>query len=232
MVGAGATVWFTGLSGSGKSTVAAAVEKRLVDEGRPAYRLDGDNLRTGLNADLGFSRAGREENVRRAAEVAGLFADAGLVAIVALISPYRTGRELARRIHEQAGLPFVEVYMATPRRRVRRPRPEGPLRPGRGRGDRLVHRGRRPLRAAGEAGADRRVGHAARGRDRSCAWCSEAVGAAESDLLPVIASGPLIALACDGAQWGPVVSRRAGRRGFHVGRTHEQPSIVLRRPPY
>ncbi len=109
----GATIWFTGLSGSGKSTVASAVEKRLVEAGRPAYRLDGDNLRTGLNADLGFSRAGREENVRRAAEVAGLFADAGLVAIVALISPYRTGRLLARRIQEQAGLPFVEVYMAT-----------------------------------------------------------------------------------------------------------------------
>jgi adenylyl-sulfate kinase len=109
----GATVWFTGLSGSGKSTVASAVEKRLMDDGRPAYRLDGDNLRIGLNADLGFSRAGREENVRRAAEVAGLFADAGLVAIVALISPYRTGRDLARRIHLQAGLPFVEVYMAT-----------------------------------------------------------------------------------------------------------------------
>lgn len=109
----GATVWFTGLSGSGKSTVASAVENRLTEAGRPAYRLDGDNLRIGLNADLGFSRAGREENVRRAGEVAGLFADAGLVAIVALISPYRTGRDLARRIHLQAGLPFVEVYMAT-----------------------------------------------------------------------------------------------------------------------
>jgi bifunctional enzyme CysN/CysC len=109
----GAIVWFTGLSGSGKSTVAAAVEKELVDAGRVAYRLDGDNLRTGLSADLGFSRAGREENVRRAAEVAHLFADAGLVAIVALISPYRTGRLLARRIQEDAGLPFVEVYMAT-----------------------------------------------------------------------------------------------------------------------
>ncbi len=109
----GATVWFTGLSGSGKSTVASAVEKQLIERGTPAYRLDGDNLRTGLSADLGFSRAGREENVRRAAEVAHLFADAGLVSIVALISPYQTGRLLARRIHENAGLPFVEVYMAT-----------------------------------------------------------------------------------------------------------------------
>jgi len=109
----GATIWFTGLSGSGKSTVAAAVEKRLVEAGRSAYRLDGDNLRTGLNRDLGFSRPGREENIRRAAEVACLFADAGLVAVVALISPYRDARRAARRLHEEAALPFVEVYMAT-----------------------------------------------------------------------------------------------------------------------
>jgi adenylyl-sulfate kinase len=108
----GATLWFTGLSGSGKSTVAAAAEHRLVEEGRSAYRLDGDNLRTGLNGDLGFSREDRNENVRRAAEVALLFADAGVVAVVALISPYAESRWRARRLHEQAGLPFVEVYMA------------------------------------------------------------------------------------------------------------------------
>ncbi len=110
----GATLWLTGLSGSGKSTLAVAVEQRLVAEGRNAYRLDGDNLRTGLNGDLGFSRDDREENVRRAAEVACLFADAGLVAIVALISPYAESRLRARQLHEQAGLPFVEVYMAAP----------------------------------------------------------------------------------------------------------------------
>lgn len=109
----GATIWCTGLSGSGKSTLAAAVEKRLVESGRPAYRLDGDNLRSGLNRDLDFTRAGREENVRRAAEVACLFADAGLVAVVALISPYRKARLEARRLHDEAGIPFVEVYMAT-----------------------------------------------------------------------------------------------------------------------
>lgn len=112
--GGGATLWFTGLSGSGKSTVASAVEQRLVESGRAAYRLDGDNLRTGINADLGFSRAERLENCRRVAEVARLFADAGLVAIVAIISPYAESRELARRIHAGAGLPFVEVFMATP----------------------------------------------------------------------------------------------------------------------
>jgi bifunctional enzyme CysN/CysC len=112
--GPGATVWFTGLSGSGKSTVAAALERRLVAGGRAAYRLDGDNLRTGINADLGFSREERLENCRRVAEVARLFADASVVAVVAVISPYAESRRLARRIHAEAGLPFVEVFMATP----------------------------------------------------------------------------------------------------------------------
>ena len=113
MLGArGATLWLTGLSGSGKSTLATAVEHRLVVSGRPAYRLDGDNLRTGLNGDLGFSRDAREENSRRVAEVARLFADAGLVAIVALISPYAESRLHARRLHEVAELPFIEVYLA------------------------------------------------------------------------------------------------------------------------
>ena len=112
--GGGATLWFTGLSGSGKSTVATAVEQRLVASGRAAYRLDGDNLRSGINADLGFSREDRLENCRRVAEVARLFADASVVAIVAVISPYEESRELARRIHAEAGLPFVEIFMATP----------------------------------------------------------------------------------------------------------------------
>lgn len=107
----GATVWFTGLSGSGKSTLAAAVELELVRSGRAAYRLDGDNLRTGLNSDLDFTRDGREENVRRVSEVAYLFADSGVVALVALISPYRSAREHARRIHESSGVPFIEVHM-------------------------------------------------------------------------------------------------------------------------
>jgi len=108
----GATLWFTGLSGSGKSTLATAVEQYLIHEGRAAYRLDGDNLRTGLNADLGFSREAREENCRRVAEVACLFADAGLVSVVAIISPYAESRAKARQIHADAGLPFVEVYLA------------------------------------------------------------------------------------------------------------------------
>jgi adenylyl-sulfate kinase len=112
--GRGATVWFTGLSGAGKSTLARAVEERLVAAGRPCYRLDGDDLRTGLNADLGFTPHARAENVRRVAEVAYLFADAGLVALVSLISPYASGRRHARERHESSGLRFVEVYVATP----------------------------------------------------------------------------------------------------------------------
>src|SRR6478735_4823055 len=110
----GATVWLTGLSGSGKSTVAVSLERLLVAAGRPAYRLDGDNLRHGLNADLGFSTEDRDENVRRAGEVARLLADAGVVAIVPLISPYRTGRDRARAVHDEAGVPFVEVFVDTP----------------------------------------------------------------------------------------------------------------------
>jgi bifunctional enzyme CysN/CysC len=110
----GATLWFTGLSGSGKSSVAVAVERLLVAEGRAAYLLDGDNLRHGLNGDLGFSAADRDENVRRASEVARLFTDAGIVALVPLISPYRAGRDRARAAHAIAGLPFAEVFVDTP----------------------------------------------------------------------------------------------------------------------
>jgi bifunctional enzyme CysN/CysC len=108
----GATVWLTGLSGSGKSTLACELEQRLVRAGRPAYRLDGDNLRTGLNGDLGFTREDREENCRRVGEVARLLADAGLIAIAAVISPYADSRRRVRELHAKAGLRFVEVYLA------------------------------------------------------------------------------------------------------------------------
>jgi bifunctional enzyme CysN/CysC len=110
----GATVWLTGLSGSGKSTVAVEVERLLVAAGRAAYVLDGDNLRHGLNADLGFSAADRTENIRRVGEVARLFADAGVVAVVPVISPYRADRDRVRAIHDEAGLPFLEVCVDTP----------------------------------------------------------------------------------------------------------------------
>jgi len=110
----GATVWFTGLSGSGKSTVAAICEQRLLEAGRPAYLLDGDNLRHGLNGDLGFSAEDRSENIRRVGEVARLFADAGVVALVPVISPYRADREHARSAHRDVALPFFEVFVDTP----------------------------------------------------------------------------------------------------------------------
>ena len=110
----GATVWFTGLSGSGKSSVAAALEQLLTQHGRPAYVLDGDNLRHGLNADLGFTAADRTENIRRVGEVARLFADAGVVALVPVISPYAADRARARAIHAAVGLPFLEVFVDTP----------------------------------------------------------------------------------------------------------------------
>jgi len=108
------TLWLTGLSGSGKSTVAVELERQLIASGKPAYLLDGDNLRFGLNGDLGFSAEDRDENVRRVAHVARLFADAGVVAIVPLISPYRAARQLARNLHAAAGLPFAEIFVDTP----------------------------------------------------------------------------------------------------------------------
>lgn len=112
--GQGATVWLTGLSGSGKSTIASALEEALVAAGRAAYRLDGDNIRHGLNADLGFSAEDRAENVRRVGEVARLFADAGVVAIVPVISPYRSDRQQVRQIHDAADVPYIEVFVDTP----------------------------------------------------------------------------------------------------------------------
>ncbi|MPZ54429.1 MAG: adenylyl-sulfate kinase [Acidimicrobiia bacterium] len=112
--GSGATVWMTGLSASGKSTIAALLEERLIASGRASYRLDGDNIRQGLNGDLGFSPEDRTENIRRVGEVARLFADAGVVAIVPVISPYASDRQRVRDIHATAGLSFLEVFVDTP----------------------------------------------------------------------------------------------------------------------
>ena len=110
----GGTVWLTGLSGSGKSTVAVALERALSARGCIAYRLDGDNIRHGLNSNLGFSADDRTENIRRIGEVARLFADAGLITIASFISPYRTDRAQVRRLHDEADLPFVEVFVDVP----------------------------------------------------------------------------------------------------------------------
>jgi adenylyl-sulfate kinase len=121
----GVTVWMTGLPASGKSTVAAAIEARALAGGRSAYVLDGDNLRHGLNGDLGFSASDRAENVRRTAEVAALLADAGVLVLVALVSPYRADREAARAAHARLGLPFLEVHVATSLEECERRDPKG-----------------------------------------------------------------------------------------------------------
>jgi adenylylsulfate kinase len=110
----GATLWFTGLSGSGKSTIAFTLEHALVQRGRLAYVLDGDNIRHGLNKNLGFSAADREENIRRIGEVAKLFADAGVITMASFISPYRKDRDVVRALHVEAKVPFLEIHLATP----------------------------------------------------------------------------------------------------------------------
>jgi adenylylsulfate kinase len=129
----GCTLWFTGLSGSGKSTIAFTLEHALIQRGHVTYVLDGDNIRFGLNAGpkillekrgyaessakrfgLGFSAEDREENIRRIGEVAKLFADAGLIAITSFISPYRKDRDRCRALHVDGNLPFIEIHVSTP----------------------------------------------------------------------------------------------------------------------
>jgi adenylylsulfate kinase len=110
----GATLWFTGLSASGKSTIAFTLEHALVQQGRLAYVLDGDNIRHGLNKNLGFSAADREENIRRIGEVAKLFADCGVITMTSFISPYRKDRDTVRALHEAGQMPFIEVHVNTP----------------------------------------------------------------------------------------------------------------------
>jgi adenylylsulfate kinase len=113
----GATLWFTGLSGSGKSTIACALEQVLVQRGVHCYRLDGDNIRLGLNRNLGFSAEDRTENIRRIGEVAKLFADSGCIALTSFISPYRADREAARAAHEKdpvGAIPFLEIFVDAP----------------------------------------------------------------------------------------------------------------------
>lgn len=100
----GCTVWLTGFSGAGKTSIAFELERFLVSRGIPAYGLDGDNIRTGLNKNLGFSQTDREENIRRVAEVAKLFADSGVVAICSFVSPFADDREMARTIHKSCDL--------------------------------------------------------------------------------------------------------------------------------
>jgi len=121
----GATIWFTGLPASGKSTIAAALERELLARDRHAYLIDGDNVRHGLSGDLGFDAGDRSENVRRVAHVARLFADAGTLALVSLVSPARADRENARRLHDAADLAFLEVFVDTPVEECARRDPKG-----------------------------------------------------------------------------------------------------------
>ena len=121
----GATVWLTGLPAAGKSTIAGALEERLVRQGISALRLDGDNLRHGLNGNLGFDPADRAENVRRTAHVARLLAEAGTIAIVSLVSPFVADRKLAREIHERDDVQFIEVFVDTPLIECERRDPKG-----------------------------------------------------------------------------------------------------------
>lgn len=107
----GVTIWFTGLSGSGKSTVAVALEKALHSLGKLSYRLDGDNIRLGINKNLGFSAQDRTENIRRIGEISKLYCDTGIITLNSFISPYREDREQVRRIHEEGGYNFIEVHV-------------------------------------------------------------------------------------------------------------------------
>ena len=110
----GATLWFTGLSGSGKSTVAVALEGALYEAGRLSYRLDGDNVRLGINKNLGFSAEDRTENIRRIGEIAKLFVDTGVIALSSFVSPYREDRDTVRQLQEEAGMDFIEVFVDVP----------------------------------------------------------------------------------------------------------------------
>lgn len=119
----GLVVWFTGLSGSGKSTIAVEVEKKLMDAGRAAYLLDGDNIRCGINSDLGFTDEDRNENIRRISEIAALFQDAGMITLVSFISPFRAMREFARQRAGEGN--FIEVYVSTDFETCRKRDPKG-----------------------------------------------------------------------------------------------------------
>jgi adenylylsulfate kinase len=121
----GVTIWLTGLSASGKSTIAAALEQHLLHLHKFAYRLDGDNIRFGLNRDLGFDEKSRNENIRRISEVSKLFADSGCIAITAFISPYRADRDIAKDLHNKSGIPFIEVFVDAPLQVVEQRDPKG-----------------------------------------------------------------------------------------------------------
>ena len=110
----GATLWFTGLSGSGKSTVAVALEKALMEKGHLCYRLDGDNIRLGINKNLGFSAEDRTENIRRIGEISKLFVDTGVIVLSSFVSPYRADRDIVRELHDAGEMDFLEIFVDVP----------------------------------------------------------------------------------------------------------------------
>lgn len=121
----GLTIWFTGLSASGKSTLASVLEQHLLHLGISSYRLDGDNIRFGLNKDLGFGPKDRTENIRRIAEVAKLFADSTTIALTSFISPFKADRDDARKLHQDSGIPFIEIFVDAPLEVVEMRDPKG-----------------------------------------------------------------------------------------------------------
>lgn len=121
----GVTLWFTGLSGSGKSTVSVALENALFEHGKLAYRLDGDNIRLGINKNLGFSAEDRTENIRRIGEIAKLFVDSGVISLSSFISPYREDRDTVRQLHKESGFDFIEVYVDCPLAEAEKRDPKG-----------------------------------------------------------------------------------------------------------
>ncbi|WP_461482644.1 adenylyl-sulfate kinase, partial [Porticoccus sp.] len=118
-------LWFTGLSGSGKSTVSVALESALYEHGKLAYRLDGDNIRLGINKNLGFSAADRTENIRRIGEIAKLFVDSGIISLSSFISPYREDRDTVRRLHKESGFDFIEIHVDCPLEEAEKRDPKG-----------------------------------------------------------------------------------------------------------
>ena len=121
----GVTIWFTGLSGSGKSTIAMALEKALFEKRNPSYRLDSDDVRLGISKDLGFSKKDRKENIRRIGEVSKLFVKAGFIVLSSFISPYRSDRDKVRRLHEAENLKFIEIFVDCPLAETERRDPKG-----------------------------------------------------------------------------------------------------------
>lgn len=120
-----ATLWFTGLSGSGKSTIAVALESALYGMGKVSYRLDGDNIRLGINKNLGFTAEDRTENIRRIGEIAKLFVDTSVFALSSFISPYRADRDNVRKLHEESNFTFIEVFVDCPLDEAEKRDPKG-----------------------------------------------------------------------------------------------------------